>query len=271
MYRFHESRAVGQVVRKHIKYVRKSILHVKLIDELISLTPEEEVMDLAVGVGWTAVLSKYAGMAMTLKSDEEPRDIERLHEMNTRELAKLLRSWNFLEASIGLAAINSTIPPPENYRVVNALDLALKESEGKTVTMVGYFPGYVEKFRERAKRFYVLELNQCFLSSNSNVLFTFAAEEVIPESDIVVMTATTIINKSVERLLQLASSAKVYLLGPSTPMTEVLFDYGVDIIGGVRVKDGGKLIRAVKNGLQFPFSDYMRREVLEEAVVERAK
>ena len=262
---------VGQDVWKHIKYVWSLLLRVKLIDELISLTPEEEVRDLVVGVGWTVVLSRYAGMAMTVRPGGEPRDVEGLHEMNTRELAGLLRSWNFLEASIGLAAVNSTIPPPKDYRVANALDLALRESGGKTVTMVGYFSGYVEKFRERARRFYVLELDHCFLNSDNDVLFTFAAEEVIPESDIVVMTATTIINKSVERLLQLASSAKVYLLGPSAPMTEVLFDYGVDVIGGVRVKDEGKLIRLVKNGLHFPFSKYMRREVLEEAVVERAK
>ena len=223
----------------------------KLIEALISLATEEKVRDLVVGLGWTVVLSRHAGMAMTYKSNEEPRNAESLHEMSTRELAQLLRSWNFLEASIGLAAINSTIPPPRNYRVANALDLALEESEGKTVTMVGYFPGFVDKFRKRARRFYILELNQNLLDTSKNVLFTFAAEEVIPKSDIVTLTATTIINKSIERLLQLSKSvsAKVYLVGPSSPTSDVLLDYGIDVIGGVRGKDEKKLVRAIKNGL----------------------
>jgi len=240
----------------------------KLIEKLISITPEKKVRELVIGLGWTVVLSKYAGMAMTYKSNEEPRNIESLHEIDTRKLAELLKSWNFLEASIGLAAINSTIPPPKSYKVANALDLAFQESKDKTVTMVGYFPGYVDKFMKKARHFYVLELNQNVLNTSKNILFSFAAEEVIPKSDIVILTATTIINKSIERLLQLSKSAKVYLVGPSSPLTDVLFDYGIDVIGGVMVKDEEKLVRAIKNGLHFPFSDYMRRQVLEEVVIE---
>ncbi|WP_221287848.1 DUF364 domain-containing protein [Stygiolobus caldivivus] len=240
----------------------------ELIEKLISIIPEEKVRDLVVGLGWTVVLSVHAGMAMTYRFNEEPRDVNSLHEMNTKELAQLLRSWNFLEASVGLAGINSALPIPKSYKIANALDLALQESEGKVVTMVGYFFPYVEKFREKAKRFYVLELNPNLVDSRKNVLYTFAAEEVIPKSDIVIFTATTIINKSIERLLQLSRSAKVYLVGPSTPMTDVLFDYGIDVIGGVRVKDEEKLVRVIKNGLCFPFSDFMRKHVLEEIVIE---
>ncbi|MDH5702897.1 MAG: DUF364 domain-containing protein, partial [Aigarchaeota archaeon] len=43
------------------------------------------------------------------------------------------------------------------------------------------------------------------------------------------------INKSLEHLLELSKSAYTIVLGPSTPMSEVLFDYGADMLAGVNV------------------------------------
>jgi len=141
-------------------------------------------------------------------------------------LAELLKSWNLVEASVGLASINSTIDV-KTEKTGNGLEIGLKMSKGKRVTMIGKFPGYT-RFKGIAKQFYVLELNPNLIDLNDRILPSTASEELLERSDIVIMTATTIINKSVDRLLELAKNAFVIMVGPSTPMIEELLDFGID-------------------------------------------
>ena len=43
----------------------------------------------------------------------------------------------------------------------------------------------------------------------------------------------------------------VVVLGPSTPMSPVLFDYGVDVLSGVSVSDKDTVLRGVSEGASF--------------------
>jgi len=200
----------------------------KIIDFLISYAKErdEPVKDVRVGLNWTCVLSKNLGVAMTYKIGWEIKDAGRLDEMTTGELAELLKSWNLVEASVGLASINSTIDV-KTEKTGNGLEIGLKMSKGKRVIMIGKFPGYT-RFKGIAKEFYVLELNPNLIDLNDGILPSTASEELLERSDIVIMTATTIINKSVDRLLELAKNVFVIMVGPSTPMIEELLDFGID-------------------------------------------
>ena len=65
-----------------------------------------------------------------------------------------------------------------------------------------------------------------------------AAAEVIPEADVVAITGTSLVNKTFDKLIQhCRPDAFVLLLGPTSPLSPVLFDYGVDLIAGTRVVD----------------------------------
>jgi uncharacterized protein (DUF4213/DUF364 family) len=44
----------------------------------------------------------------------------------------------------------------------------------------------------------------------------------------------------------------VVVLGPSTPLSAVLFDYGVDVISGTRVVEPGLALRCLSEGATFP-------------------
>jgi Uncharacterized conserved protein len=130
-----------------------------------------------------------------------------------------------VEASVGLASINSTIDV-KTEKTGDGLEIGLKMSKGRVI-MIGKFPGYT-RFKGIAKEFYVLELNPNLIDLNDGILPSTASEELLERSDIVIMTATTIINKSVDRLLELAKNVFVIMVGPSTPMIEELLDFGID-------------------------------------------
>jgi hypothetical protein len=63
------------------------------------------------------------------------------------------------------------------------------------------------------------------------------------------MTATTIINKSVNRLLELAKNAFVIMVGPSTPMIEELLDFGIDVLAGLKVINPYSLMKKISQGM----------------------
>lgn len=59
-----------------------------------------------------------------------------------------------------------------------------------------------------------------------------------------------LINKTLSRPLELSSRATAVVLGPSTPMNDVLFQHGADTLGGVRVTDPEALVASVVQGVK---------------------
>ncbi len=153
------------------------------------------------------------------------------------ELAQRLCSSEPLEASLGVAALNSLIE--QDGRRGNVIADVLEMAHGKTVTVVGRF-SLNAQIAQAAGRAYFLEMEP-----QEGELPPEACEQVIPASDIVVITATALINKTLPRLLELSAGATAVVLGPSTPMNDVLLRHGADILGGVRVTDTDALFGSV--------------------------
>jgi len=96
---------------------------VNILDDLINnISVDSPVRSILVGVHWTFVCSRHCGMAATLMScqahgDSQVKDSGQLHNKTARELAEYARSDNLLEASIGMAAINSLLDVDESRAV----------------------------------------------------------------------------------------------------------------------------------------------------------
>jgi uncharacterized protein (DUF4213/DUF364 family) len=222
-----------------------------VLDDLISSLGEDNVVrEVRVCAFWTAVLSKHCGLASTFREPHTAhrpvRNVGRLTELSALQLAQYARSDNVLEASIGMAAINSLINIDESRCIEeNAFDVLARKAINKNVAIVGHFP-WTPKLRKIAGTLWVIEQRP-----QEGDLPAEASEEILPQADVVGLTGTSFINHTVDRLLELSRNSFVVVLGPTTPLSPVLFDHGVDILAGVSVVEPDTTIRSITEGAIF--------------------
>lgn len=224
----------------------------KILDDLISSLGEDSVVrEVYSCVFWTAVVSRNCGLASTFR-EEHPshgavRGVGRLRGKSALELAQYAKSDNLLEASIGMATINSLIDVDETKCVTeNALDILAEKGRGKNIAIVGHFP-WIPKLRKLAGKLWVLEQRL-----QAGDLPAQAAEEILPQADVVAITGTSLINHTAEKLLELSKGSFIVMVGPTSPLSPVLFDWGIDVISGTKVIEPEKAICSISEGAIFP-------------------
>jgi len=226
----------------------------KLLDDLIStLDLNTRVRDIRQGVFHTAVLTRNCGLAATLPRDalrQTPPLVKEpgtLLEKGVSELARMAYADSILEAAMGMATINSLLEIDKDQCVeLNAQDLIVDKGTGKRVAIIGHFP-FIPFLKERAKEVWVIEKNP-----QQGDLTEDQAQNVIPQADVVGVTGTAITNHTFEGLLELFSpQAYVVMLGDTTPLSPVLFDYGVHAVSGTKVVNIEQALRCVSQGANF--------------------
>ena len=209
-----------------------------LYDTLIAGIPEDLlVKDCLVGLHWVLVRSQGTGMAMTPGEGTARHGLgPSLRGRPVRELAESAKSWNFLEAAIGIAAMNSWYNAPSVLDRIwvggsgRASDANLFEEwedrlAGKKLAVIGHFPG-LEKLATRT-RICILERKP-----HGTDFPDPACEYLLPHQDVVIATGTTLMNKTLPRLLELSRPAEFALTGPTTPLSPLLFPHGVTQLAG---------------------------------------
>lgn len=228
-------------------------------EKLIESMLPGKILAVQVGPARTAVLAETdhgirCGLAATLCNPEfdhklhpSVREAGDLHKMKSTDLAGLVESSSFTEVAIGLATINALLPQnPEQWADVHAEEYLLEHGANKNVTVVGHFP-FVDRLRSVTKNLWVLELNP-----REGDLPAESAPKVIPQSDVVAITATTLINKTFQGLIELCQpQARVILVGPSTPLSPVMYDYGIDVLSGTIVTDPQTVMTGIGQGICF--------------------
>lgn len=224
-----------------------------ILDNLLdSLEGDAPIRHVLVGVHWTLVCSRRCGLASTINNHlphgrAAVRDVGSLHQKSARQLAEYARSDNLLEASLGVAAINSLLPVDESQAVeINALHILSEHGRDKKVALVGHFP-FIPRLRPMVGQLWVIELNPAADDHPAE-----AAAELIPQADVVAITSSALINHSLDDLLAFSRpESLVMMLGPSTPLSPVLFNHGVDILAGSIVVDEASVVRSVGQGASF--------------------
>ena len=225
-----------------------------LEDLLGQLSEDAPVRSVLVGAHWTAVCSRYCGLASTVL-EEKPHDPARVRvrdaggllRKSARELAEYARSDNLVEAGIGIAAINSLLPVDDRQASeINASEVLIRHGRGRQVALVGHFP-FIPKLREAAAHLWVIEEHPM-----DGEYPATAAADLIPRAEVAALTGSALINHTLDGLLSLCRpGATVVVLGPSTPLSPILFDHGATIISGARVFDEEAALRTIGQGAIF--------------------
>lgn len=246
-------------------WVAKEVVVVwTLYEELIAGIPSNLVVSsYNIARRWTTVVAGgNVGIAHTMYGRGPDRLLNGpLTGMELKAVAALAKSWDFPEASLGVAAINAYYNAWERVRGLpgfeeadewrddiesrtekNAFYAFRDEIAGKRVAVIGHFP-HIE--REIAP---LCELSILERSPSRGDYPDSACEYILPDQDYVFITGTALINKTLPRLLQICRGARVSLVGPTVPLTPVLFGYGVANLSGFVCTEPDRLDEAVRRG-----------------------
>jgi len=209
------------------------------------------VQQVLTGAYWTAVVSRGCGLASTFRDEGHPhdrgvKDVGYLTQKSALELAQYALSDHLLEASIGMAAINSLIEVDEKRCIEkNASEILVEKGEGKDIAIVGHFP-FIPALRKKARNLWVFEQRP-----GEGDLRPDEAKDILPRCDVVGITGTAFINHTLEELLRLSEGKFILLIGPTTPLTSFLFDYGIQVLSGTVVVKKEEAFRCISQGATF--------------------
>lgn len=218
------------------------------------LSSDAAVTGTLMGQCWTAVeTAEHFGMAMTTPVDTAPRLLGLDYNgMPLKELAQAAKSWNLTEAGFGMAAVNAYYNTPQRLELLNAyepfdnyctdgLDL-----RGKRIGVIGHLNMPAAVY-EQASQVMILERNP-----RPGDYPDSACDWLLPQCDVVIMTASTLVNKTLPHLLELCKHAYTILAGPSCPMCPQLLELGIDRMAGLVITDIEGMKRKIRNDISGP-------------------
>jgi uncharacterized protein (DUF4213/DUF364 family) len=215
--------------------------------------PQADLLDVRIGPFWTVVHTSIGtGMASILRSESHLHgtqpiaDAGRLDERSPLELAALMGSESVLEAAVGLAAANALlVSAVKGLTEEKAISILRERGAGKRVAMIGHFP-FADELRESCGELMIFERG---LGRRDGDLGDEAIDQLLPNADVVAVTATTLLNRTLPDVLaSVRDDAFVMLLGPSTPLTPALHQFGFDVLCGTVIDDPVRVLRAVEQG-----------------------
>ena len=231
----------------------------KLYNDILSSLPDGKILKVRIGLRWTLVAAETKhGISCGLSASLDPGHSEtdkkphvplagKLESLSGLELAQWIKSEIPIQRSLGCAAINALLPQhPARWKTENAVHTILRRGRGKKVVMVGRFP-FAPSLHEQLDDFHVLDQHP-----QEDDLPPEAAPKIIPQADVVAITGMTFLNHTLADILSLCrKNAFVIILGPTTPLSQVLHNYGVDVLAGAVVEDVSAVSHTVMQGANF--------------------
>ena len=207
-----------------------------------------EVKDVRIGLAYIGVLisENYGGVACTplyeFSGCPALGFAGSLKGKTADKVLELALSKNPLEAAVGVATANALSymlwdTKSENFPTSNMDILDLIRPEDR-VAMIGYFGPLVPKILKITEKLTILEKREVE-SPKTLILPSEKASEVLPASDVIILSASTLANRTFDELLSLGGAAReVVLLGPSSPLYPApFFERGITAVMGTRIFD----------------------------------
>jgi len=233
----------------------KSVIE-EIIESIDSDTKNKSVAELRVGLCYTAVLLNdgNAGLAYTFYSDKKVHPCCNTIESGSikgrkaQEIINYSLSDNLIEAAVGLATINALVNQKGKKAIEGDILTVIKTYKTDTVGMVGFFGPLVDPLKESVKKIYIFEEKS--IPNCPEVCPAEKITEILPLCDVVILSATAIINKTIDHLLLQAEGVRdIIIVGASTPLLPDIFrKRGVTLLSGIQVVDSARVLQIVSEG-----------------------
>lgn len=215
----------------------------RLYEDLVLGVEDAEVRRVVIGGKWILVETAAGAIGLAARPSSTAAAAVPTPEswagMRLKELAApAARGWDALEIAIGIAALNAHYNHPDQTGpAINGLDL-YADTEGPVV-VIGGFP----QIRERLPRAQVIEIDP-----RPGEYPEPACDWLLPAAEAVLATASALANRTLPRLLAAGRGARMALVGPGTPLTPRLFNYGIETLSGFVPVDVPALVEAILAG-----------------------
>jgi len=216
---------------------------------LAGLPRDVRVERIVHGISWTAAVldNGSCGVAMHTAGESVRRSFASLEGLPVRDAARAACSWNLEEASEGMAIINACYNTTERMERFGCryTDSALEgiELRNRTVGFVGHMlrrDGSTEAMLQEAKAWYVLEREP-----KTGDYPDTACEYILPKCDLVLITGSAAVNKTMPRLLELAQGAQIILTGPTVPLCPELLGLGISRLNGQVITETEPMLKRI--------------------------
>jgi len=175
-------------------------------------------------------------------------------------LAEYALSRAALRRAVGVATLNAlsalvlgrhAIPEARLLPGVDALDAAGVQPQDR-VALVGAFVPFIKRLRHQVAVLWVIDKHPEALRPDEKHLWCppEKAPEALKKASLVIITGSTLVEGGTDDLLQSVGSAcRVVMAGPTaSPWPPTFFARGVDVLGGIHVTDGRRLLEVVSQG-----------------------
>ena len=213
------------------------------LNSFLTCINDSRIKRLTIGPYWIVVEAEYgtglvANPQNKISAESVKEYQKRFGGSSLYQLALGVKSEDLIERAIGCAAINANT---NHYGLKLTQDngLSLPDNKEEKIVVVGRFPNLEQKLPTAI----VLERNP-----GPGDLPENEAPNVIPDCTQLIITASTWVNGSLPSLLKLVDTAHVSLIGPGTPFSSILKQYGIHKLAGFLVQEPGELSLLVQNG-----------------------
>ena len=229
------------------------IIH-EVTDIALAMANGQKVADVRIGTNFAAVQlsDESCGVSFLLNQFDTVQGVlqpGKIIGMPVEDLIGLAPSLNLQDSSVALAAINALLQNAQfNCVKKNAIEM-VQITKNDTVAMVGQFHQLIKPLTEQSGRLYVFEMNGA-----KGTYPAWSEALLLPECDVVFLSGTTLINKTMDAILAKCVRAReIVILGPSViAMPKIFKARGVTVLGPSRVTNNEAMLEVVSQGGKGP-------------------
>ena len=215
-----------------------------LQNTLLNGVPHGIVKRVIVGINWTMVEGNHGcGLAQTPQRNSpgcQPITAAgQLDGMDLRHLANLIKNPNPMNVAIGMAAINASYNRYDLDTKCDDNGLDVFSAVEQSVAVVGRFPGL-------ERRYSLLKVIE--KDPRKGEYPETKAKAILESSRYAIITASTFVNGTAEKMVSYAEKCTTANIGRGTPLCPELLELGVSVLSGLIIDKPSDAFQIIAEG-----------------------